>query len=75
MFYVTTYKIVSWIATSMAQRFVQDDNFTKTEITRVPAKRWGYPDDFKGVTCFLASHASDFISGAHIYIDGGVHNV
>jgi 2-deoxy-D-gluconate 3-dehydrogenase len=57
----------------MAQRFVEDDAFTQNVINKVPAKRWGQPDDFKGVTCFLASHASDYISGAHIFIDGGVH--
>lgn len=42
-------------------------------VGRIPAGRWGTPADFKGVTLFLASHASDYITGANIYIDGGYH--
>lgn len=38
---------------------------------RIPIHRWGTPDDMKGVTIFLASHASDYISGAIIPVDGG----
>ena len=42
------------------------------EITgRIPAHRWGKPDDLKGVTLFLASAASDYVSGAVIPVDGG----
>lgn len=42
------------------------------EITnRIPAHRWGSPDDLKGVTLFLASAASDYVSGAVIPVDGG----
>lgn len=38
---------------------------------RIPMKRWGTPHDMKGITLFLASHASDYISGAIIPVDGG----
>ena len=38
---------------------------------RTPAGRWGEPKDFAGVAVFLASHASDFITGAAIPVDGG----
>jgi len=42
------------------------------EITdRIPAHRWGTPADMKGVTVFLASHASDYVNGAVIPVDGG----
>ncbi len=42
------------------------------EITlRIPAHRWGTPDDLKGTVVFLASKASDYVSGAIIPIDGG----
>lgn len=42
------------------------------EITgRIPARRWGRPDDLKGITLFLASAASDYVSGAVIPVDGG----
>jgi 2-deoxy-D-gluconate 3-dehydrogenase len=38
---------------------------------RTPAARWGNPDDFAGISVFLASAASDFITGASIVVDGG----
>ncbi len=42
------------------------------EITdRIPAHRWGTPADMAGITVFLASRASDYISGAVIPVDGG----
>ena len=42
------------------------------EITcRIPARRWGRGDDLKGITLFLASAASDYVSGAVIPVDGG----
>ncbi|WP_420461364.1 SDR family NAD(P)-dependent oxidoreductase [Neolewinella sp.] len=38
---------------------------------RIPAGRWGEPDDFKGPTVFLASAASDYVSGTVLTVDGG----
>ena len=35
------------------------------------ASRWGQPDDFKGVTVFLASAASDYMNGTIVTVDGG----
>jgi 2-deoxy-D-gluconate 3-dehydrogenase len=40
-------------------------------IARTPAGRWGHIDDFQGLAVFLASHASDFVTGTAIPIDGG----
>jgi 2-dehydro-3-deoxy-D-gluconate 5-dehydrogenase len=40
-------------------------------VPRTPAGRWGQPADFEGVAVFLASSASDFITGASIPVDGG----
>ena len=40
-------------------------------LARTPAQRWGKPDDFAGIAVFLASPASDFITGAAIPVDGG----
>jgi 2-deoxy-D-gluconate 3-dehydrogenase len=40
-------------------------------LARTPANRWGTPDDFAGIAVFLASAASDFITGAAIPVDGG----
>jgi 2-deoxy-D-gluconate 3-dehydrogenase len=40
-------------------------------ISRIPAGRWGVPDDFKGAVVFLASHASDYVNGSILVVDGG----
>ena len=40
-------------------------------LARTPAGRWGTPGDFRGVGLFLASAASDFVTGAAIPVDGG----
>jgi 2-dehydro-3-deoxy-D-gluconate 5-dehydrogenase len=38
---------------------------------RTPAGRWGDPKDFGGIAVFLASPASDFVTGTAIPVDGG----
>jgi 2-deoxy-D-gluconate 3-dehydrogenase len=40
-------------------------------LARTPAGRWGVPDDLAGIAVFLASAASDFITGTAIPVDGG----
>jgi 2-deoxy-D-gluconate 3-dehydrogenase len=40
-------------------------------LERIPAGRWGTPDDLKGAVVFLASSASDYLNGAIIPVDGG----
>jgi 2-deoxy-D-gluconate 3-dehydrogenase len=40
-------------------------------LARTPAGRWGTPQDLAGIAVFLASGASDFVTGAAIPVDGG----
>lgn len=41
-------------------------------VNRTPAGRWGDPDDLQGATIFLASNASNFVTGQVVYVDGGI---
>jgi 2-deoxy-D-gluconate 3-dehydrogenase len=40
-------------------------------LARTPVGRWGEPQDLAGIAVFLASRASDFITGTAIPVDGG----
>jgi len=40
-------------------------------LARSPSGRWGRPEDFEGIAVFLATPASDFVTGTAIPIDGG----
>ncbi len=61
-----------WIDTELATgaraRF---PDFDQKIVARTPAGRWGKPEDFAGIAVFLASRASDFVTGAEILVDGG----
>ena len=60
-----------WIETDMTRPRREDNAFNERVLARVPAGRWGTPDDLAGIASFLASPASDFITGAAIPVDGG----
>jgi 2-deoxy-D-gluconate 3-dehydrogenase len=38
---------------------------------RIPAGRWGRPEDFEGAVVFLASNASSYVNGETLVVDGG----
>lgn len=61
-----------YMATKMNEALLDPNNPRYAQITeRIPAKRWGTGDDMKGTVIFLASHASDYLGGAIIPVDGG----
>ena len=61
-----------YMDTEMNTALTDPANPRYKEITdRIPAHRWGTPDDVKGLAIFLSSHASDYINGAVIPCDGG----
>ena len=64
-----------WIHTALAQRFVNDKVANEKIISSIPSRRWGTPDDFKGISVFLASRASDYVNGARIFLDSGTHSM
>jgi 2-deoxy-D-gluconate 3-dehydrogenase len=61
-----------WIDTELTQKArEQVDGLHGNVLRRTPAARWGEPADFAGIAVFLASHASDFVTGTAIPVDGG----
>lgn len=46
--------------------------FNELIMTRTPANRWGDPDELQGTAIYLASKASDFVTGIVVYVDGGI---
>lgn len=59
-----------YMATNNTQQLRKDEERSKEILDRIPAGRWGLPDDLKGPVVFLASKASDYISGYTIAVDG-----
>ena len=55
----------------MNTALINDEGRNTEILARIPAKRWGTPEDVAGVACFLASEASDYLNGAIIPVDGG----
>ena len=61
-----------WIDTDLTKRAREEvSGLNSMVLMRTPARRWGAPDDLSGIAVFLASRASDFITGAAIPVDGG----
>jgi 2-deoxy-D-gluconate 3-dehydrogenase len=61
-----------WISTDITAPAQQGvPGFDEMIVRRTPAKRWGQPKDLAGIAVFLASPASDFITGTATAVDGG----
>lgn len=60
-----------YIATKLNTELINDEKRSSEVLLRTPMKRWGMAEDMKGAAIFLASPASDFISGIVLPVDGG----
>jgi gluconate 5-dehydrogenase len=60
------------IETPLTQHLLKDQKYAESLKSRIPLGRWGTPQDLAGAAIFLASDASNFITGEIIFIDGGV---
>ena len=61
-----------YLDTEMTAALVADETFDAWVRGRTPAGRWGTPQDLVGPVVWLASAASDYVSGQTIYVDGGM---
>ena len=62
-----------WIETDMTApvRSQEMEAMNEEIVLRTPAGRWGQPEEVAGTAIFLASRASDFVTGETIRVDGG----
>ncbi|MNN68266.1 2-dehydro-3-deoxy-D-gluconate 5-dehydrogenase [compost metagenome] len=60
-----------YMATDNTAALRADADRNKAILERIPAGRWGNPEDLAGAAVFLASSASDYINGAVLPVDGG----
>ena len=60
-----------YMATNNTQQLRADEARSEEILDRIPAGRWGLPEDLMGPAVFLASPASDYINGYTIAVDGG----
>ena len=61
----------SYFSTSMTSALREDAERAEPLLARIPAGRWGEPEDLKGAVVFLASDAASYVHGATIPVDGG----
>jgi|FLYN01.1.fsa_nt_gi 2-deoxy-D-gluconate 3-dehydrogenase len=60
-----------YMATDNTEALRADKSRNTAILARIPAGRWGRPEDLKGAVVYLASAASDYMHGAAIIVDGG----
>ncbi len=60
-----------YMATNNTQQLRDDQQRSQEILDRIPAGRWGVPEDLQGPVVFLASAASDYVNGHTLAVDGG----
>lgn len=60
-----------YMATNNTQQLRDDEQRSQEILDRIPAGRWGLPEDLQGPVVFLASAASDYVNGHTLAVDGG----
>jgi 2-deoxy-D-gluconate 3-dehydrogenase len=60
-----------WVRTQLTEALQQDKERYAEILSRIPLGRWADPEDLVGAAVFLASDASDYITGQTIFVDGG----
>lgn len=60
-----------YIATKNTEALREDEERSKSILDRIPAGRWGVPEDFIGPAVFLSSAASNYVDGEILTVDGG----
>ena len=60
-----------YIATEMNTALLADESRNEQILVRIPAGRWGNPEDLAGAVLFLSSRAADYIHGTILPVDGG----
>ena len=61
-----------YFVTDLTQELLDRPDFNKFVRTRTPAGYWGVPEDLQGAVIFLASPASNYVSGHNLMVDGGM---
>ena len=60
-----------YMETELTEPLIKDEKRNAEILARIPLGRWGKPEDLKGAVVFLASTASDYVTGTVIAVDGG----
>lgn len=60
-----------YMATNNTSQLRSDDDRSSAILNRIPAGRWGTPEDIMGAAVYLASKASDYVNGFTLAVDGG----